>query len=172
MWKNFLGFFVSDEAKNFLVLAGVLVAIFSIWTSRLLARRKQAADLLFASRSDTRLQKGADIILDHYTSESKNIVALAKDEHDSCDDAREIRYVLNHFELLSVGIQNKIYDETMIKQSWCSIVCRTYQQVAPYIQERRQVSSKRTIYQEFEWLAKRWEVDPLSVKKPKRFWFF
>jgi hypothetical protein len=80
--------------------------------------------------------------------------------------------LLNHFELVSVGIQNKIYDETMIKESWCSIVCRTYKQASPYIDARRANSGCRTIYQEFEWLAKRWQDNPLQQKQPKKFWQF
>ena len=172
MFTALIEFLADDTVRNLTVLVGVVVAIISIWTSRVVARRKQSADLLFASRGDPQLQAGAATILEHHLANDKNIRAVESDANRDGLEAKAIRYVLNHFELVSVGIQNKIYDEAMIKESWCSIVCETYKQVTPYIEERRSVARKETIYQEFEWLAKRWKSHPLTVKEPKRWWQF
>lgn len=164
MLKAMVDLLADEHVRNGFIVLGVFVAMLSIATARSLARKKQAADLLFASRSDLKLQAGAVCIEQHHDSSDKNIRALAAKDRMHEDDAKTIRHILNHFELISVGIQNGIYDETIIKESWCGILVRTYEQALPFIQACRQRDGKETLYQEFEWLALRWKKNPLGTK--------
>lgn len=157
-------FLADDKTRNLFVILGVFVAIISIATSRALARKKQAADLLFASRNDDKLQKAARCIEKHHDANDRNIRALAAKGRIEEEEPTLIRHLLNHFELISVGIQNGIYDERMIKESWCGIIVRTYDQSLPFIQACREQNARQTLYQELEWLALRWKKDPLTVK--------
>lgn len=159
----FLQFAGDERVRNAAIILGVGVAIVSIGTARALARKKQAADLIFAVRSDTKMQEAAECLKDHSCSHDKNIKVLAGPKKTS-KEAELIRYLLNHFESLSVGIQNGIYDERMLKESWYTIVIKTYQQVRPYIEEIRARDQTLTYYQEFEQLAERWKKRPLKQK--------
>lgn len=150
----------SEGFRTFLIALGVLVAIVSVVTARSLARKKQTADMLFASRGDSRLQDGYKAIKAYHDSADKNMRTLAGSQDQ---EAYDIKYVLNHFELLSVGIQAGIYDEDMIKKSWCTIMCETYERTLPMIKALREKQGA-TIMQEFEWLANSWAKNPLKVK--------
>ncbi|WP_140909111.1 DUF4760 domain-containing protein [Cognatiluteimonas lumbrici] len=160
MWQ----FITSDEFRNFAVVVGVLVAIVSIFTARSLAQKKQAADMLFLSRGDPRLQSGARTLLNYHSAPNANVRALALPENRDKEEARDIRFLLNHFELVSNGIQCQIYDEAMVKRSWCTIVLQVHEQAQPFIQACREQAGSQTIYQEVEWLAKRWKKKKLKAK--------
>lgn len=147
-----------------MVALGVVVAVVSIHTSRAIARKKQTADLLFASRNDERLQRGYDLISEYNSAADKNIRSLAA--APGSEEADNVRYVLNHFEAVSVGIGAGIYDEAMLKKSWCTIILTTFERSQPFISEIRRVQQKATILQEFEWLALRWQKNPLKQRKP------
>jgi len=161
--------------RNCLIGMGVIVAIVSVAAARSTAKKKQTADLLFASRSDDRLQRGYDYISEYSNKEDKNIGALAfsgslSDAEASGDEsvklkaqhADAIRYVMNHFEAVSVGIDAGIYDEVMLKKSWCSIVLQTFERTQPLIAAMRRKQQKDTILQEFEAMAARWKRKPLK----------
>jgi hypothetical protein len=157
-----MDFFCSELFRNLLVLAGVIVAIVSVVTARTLARKKQTADMLFASRSDETLQLGLRHIRE-YSTGSSNIRALVDVESD---EVASIKYVLNHFETLSVGIQSGIYDEGMIKKSWCNMICDAHKWATPLIDEIRTKRARPTVLQELDWLAKRWNDSTLERRKP------
>lgn len=162
-WCWLVQLFSHEGFKGLIVFAGVLVAIVSVATARGVARKKQAADLLFASRSDETLQSGLKHIREFHDANDKNIRSLANTESA---EALCVRYVINHFETVSVGIQAGIYDETMVKKSWYSTVVQTYERTLPLINATRG-NTKPTIWQEFEWLATRWRTKPLKARKPK-----
>ena len=151
--------------RNVLVLLGVVVAILSVWSARIIANRKQSADLVFAGRKDDDFIKGIRTLKSHY--ESGNVRTLAEEPGRTTDDAAAVRYVLNYFEGMSIGIQRHIYDEEMLKLNYFSTVVAAYKHAKPYIERSREISQRNTTYQEFEWMAMRWEGKPLKKKKLK-----
>lgn len=166
-------FLTNDKVRNVAVIAGAWIAVRSIVAARTIAKKKQAADLLFQSRSDPKIQSGYAEIRLHYTADDKNIKSLSSEAKRGSDEAVKIRYLLNHWELVSVGIQADIYDEDMIKKSWYTPITESYTRALPFIEGSRETDKKPTLFQEFEWLAKRWLADPLGQHKPKRrleFW--
>lgn len=154
----------SDQFRSWVICSGVLVAIGSIHASRQIARRKQAADLLFASRNDSVLQDGYKCLHTYHNATDKNLRSLVDEQNRESHDATCVRYVLNHLELVAVGIQNDIYDENMLKECWFNIVVSTYEKAQPFISAARAMKKTNSIYQEFEWLAVRWQSKPLKVK--------
>lgn len=178
MWATIGEFLCSDLAKNLLVLVGVIVAIVSVLTARSIARKKQSADLLFASRGDVNLQKGYQVIEQYHNNglnAGPNILTFAgvsihlpanatQAQIDQLDELRAIKYVLNHFETVSIGIQAGIYDETMIKNCWCSILLSVHEQTVPLIKGVRTKQKTDSLYQEFDWLVTRWKKAPLRQK--------
>lgn len=90
---------------------------------------------------------------------------LANSEHAKEENVEKIRYLLNHFERLSVGVQEGIYNEKMLRKSQYTIFTKTYDWAKPFIEGVREQTNSPTAFQEFEWLAKRWKGRPLKKRK-------
>lgn len=159
-----LNWLTNDGVRNAAVVLGVLVAVLSLLTAREVARKKQSADLLFTTRNDEKLQKGLAVIRQYHDASDKNLRSLADPEKFEDPDAVCIRYVLNHFEVVSIGIQAGIYDERMLKWSWQNLLVATYDRTEPLIKAVRERKASPTALQEFQWLAMRWKASPLKKK--------
>jgi len=76
-----------------------------------------------------------------------------------------VRYVLNHWEYVSVGIQSGIYDEKMLKNASYNTVVSLFKYARPFIEAVRENNGRPTLYQEMQWLAERWEKAGPPKKK-------
>lgn len=162
----------ADEAfRTAVVFVGVIVAVASVLTSRSIARKKQSADVLFAMRKDEEMLDGLTCIAKNHNAPDINMRSFAKSENFDSEDSIKIRYVLNNYETISVGIQLGIYDEEMFKRVMYGSLVKAYDRVLPLINAVREEKKRDTIFTEFEWLAKRWKDNPLKVEKQGiRFW--
>jgi len=162
----------SEEIRGASLLIGVLVAIVSVRTARQLARKKQAADVIFAIRNDKGLSDGFSRVTSLHDG-NDNMRKFA--DNMLSPEATEMRYVLNHFEYVSVCIQKGIFDEHLIKDCSYGTVIKLYKQALPFIEAVREKHARPTIWQELEWLANRWEKAPLKKRGPNdkrwRFWW-
>jgi len=155
----------SEACRNFLMLCGVVVAVTSVMSAKATARRKQTADLLFGTRSDESLAKGYQRLRSLHYATDDNVRVYAQPEKRGSDAAHEIRYALNHWERTSVGITAEIYDEEMLRQANYSIVLTLFEQAEPFIKRVREETGKPTYYQELECLVRRWQKNPLKIKR-------
>lgn len=154
----------SESFRGLMIFAGVLVAVVSVWTARNTARKKQVADMLFASRGDERLQLGCRAVRALHDAPGKNLRTLLDDpEHK--DEIDLVKYVLNHFETVGVGIRNGIYDENMVKDAWCTMMINTFEYARPLVDSMRTKHAKDTIFQEYELLVVRWKANPVKARK-------
>ena len=171
----------SEILRNLLLISGLAVAITSVWTSKIIARRKQTADLLFASRIDQQLSDGLDVIRQLHNDPNGNIRAAFPEKKAMPSDTAEaekyqeqkkksvlINYVLNHWERISIGIDEGIYDERMLRYASNTSLINLYTQSLPYIEAVRERSRVPTYYVDIERLALRWKSMPLRPKKIKR----
>ncbi len=146
-----------------LALAAILAAI-AVWRAGVIERRKAAAEVIFSSRRDDELRKAIrHVILLH--AGDQNIARYAKADQLDTDASKLIRYALNHYEYISVGIQQHIYDEQIFFDSMHTTVKSLYSKTKPYIDEARGRLGAPTVYQEFEWLACRWKDRKVKPKK-------
>lgn len=157
----------SETFRNLSFLVGVGVAVASVLSAKSTARKKQAADMLLSSRCDQELMKGLRKLAVLHEDANVNMRAFGKKDQVDSEEAQSIRYVLNHWEYVSVGIQAGIYDEQMIKEASCGTVTKLFERALPFIAALREENARPTIYQEFEWLAKSWDASPLKSKKRK-----
>jgi hypothetical protein len=171
----------SEILRNVLLILGLGVAISSVWMSKVIARRKQTADLLFGSRIDTQLSEGLEVIRQLHNDPNGNIRAAFPDKKAMPSNEEEankyteqkkksvlISYVLNHWERISIGIDEGIYDERMLRYASNTSVINLYTQSLPYIEAVRERSRVPTYYVDIERLALRWKSMPLKPKKIKR----
>lgn len=70
--------------------------------------------------------------------------------------------LLNKYEFTAQGIRNAAFEEKIYKSMQYSTIMRIWKRSKPLIEEIRRIEEIETIYQEFEWLAKRWEKKPLK----------
>lgn len=164
-WESCVGFVECSGAllgqpwlRAILILLGVVVAVASVWSARHIARVKQSADLLMSSKSDKDLVDGLRCLSEIYNATDKNIKSFAESGQTDSAEGMSIRYVLNHWEHVSIGIQYKIYDEAMLHKASCNTVINLYKRARPFIERLRERVQRPTLYQEVEWLANRWEA--------------
>lgn len=162
-----LAFLSSELFRNFLILCGVVVAISSVLSAKGTARRKQTADLLFGTRSDEELDKGYKRLRTLHDATDDNVRAYSHPDKRGTDATNEIRYALNHWERISVGITEGIYDERMLRQTNYSNVLTLYEHAEPFIRGVREFSGKDTYYQDLECLVESWKKKPLKKKKAR-----
>ncbi|OPA61754.1 DUF4760 domain-containing protein [Pseudomonas aeruginosa] len=159
----------SEWFRSVSFLVGVSVAIISMLVVRQTAKRKQSADLLFASRADKELMAGLRCLLQLHNNPNSNIRKYADKAQSNTREAKSIRYVLNHWEYVSVGVQAGIYDERMLWNASYSTVTGLHRHARPFIDALREASGRHTVYQEIQWLAERWEYLGPPAKKKRKF---
>lgn len=146
----------------------VIVAIVSVCSVKNTAKKKQTADLLFAVRSDTQIIRASRTLKKLH--DSNNNIRLWADPRfvfeslEQEQQAEDIRYILNHYERLSVGLQSGIYHENMLKKSQYTIITKTYEWAKPFMEGVRDKTNSPTAFQEFEWLATRWSKTKLKKR--------
>lgn len=84
-------------------------------------------------------------------------------------DFQTIRFILNHYELVSIGIREGIYDERIYRRWYHQSFVRDWQVSKLNIERMRAASAlsdSSKLYSEYEDLAKRWAMEgPLRVKE-------
>jgi hypothetical protein len=163
---TFLGESYGFWCQNVILLVAAILAYLAIRSSRAIERRKAAAEVIFSSRKDSEFLASIHKISEIHFSD-RNIATFAKHDNNGSPEAQSIRYALNHYEYIAVGIQQGIYDEDIFKHSHYTTVVKLYEHTKSYIDERRRLTERPTAYQEFECLACRWKENPLKHKPIK-----
>lgn len=166
-----LTFIAGDLFRGLVLLAGVLVAVISVVSARIIARRKQTIDALMASRTDTNLQDGLECVSAIHHKEDANLRAYAKPERRKDPEVDKLLFVLNHWEYVAIGVRKGIYDDDMFRIANQGTVTQLYDRARPFIEALREHYQRPMIFIEFETLAARWKLRPLK-KPPTGFrWF-
>lgn len=155
----------SGVTHSLLLLLAVVVAVISVRSAKATARRKQSADLLLHNRKDAELVKALRCVAELHDKGDGSIRGLANKGSATTDQSQLIRYALNHWEYVSVGVQAGIYDEDMLLKASFNTVVTLHKNVSPFIDGLREIHGRDTLYQEFRWLATRWEEKGLAKKK-------
>ena len=105
---------------------------------------------------DERFSEGMWTILSLDKDDHIDLRKFAKSDHRRTDEATKIRYVANHYEYLSVGVLNNIYNEDMLINASRTTTIKIHHALENYIEEIRKDRKTNTIYEHFDTLAKRW----------------
>jgi Domain of unknown function (DUF4760) len=166
-WGESYGFW----CQTFVLAAAAVFAWLAIRSARALERQKAAMHTIFANRQDKELT-GAIRHIAALHEGAKNMASYAKNENIDSEDSKLIRYALNHYEYVSVGIHQDIFDEEIYKSSLFTTVVRLYERTRPFIDQARreqlaQGAEAPTAFQDFERLACTWKESPLNKKTVK-----
>lgn len=153
--------FLGEKVRNFAVIMGVVIAIWSLRTTIILARRKQSSDLVFSARNDESFVAGIRALRAHRANDDVRLLAVHPGIKS--DDAASLRYILNYFEALAVGARNGIYDEKILYLNYRTTLIHVFDAAMPFIREIRVSQDNATLYKELGWLAMRWKRAENSI---------
>lgn len=148
------------------LLAAAILAYVAIRTNRNIERRKAAIEAIFASKRDTALVQAHRHIA-ALAEQDVNMAAHGRKTNIDSEHSKIIRYALNHYEYVSVGISRGIYDEDIFKDSTYTTIVNLYERTKPFIDMVRVEWKTPTSYQELECLVCRWKEKPLKHKPIK-----
>jgi hypothetical protein len=114
----------------------------------LIVQQKMDTELIEATRRVYALKSNGSRFTDHLDGNS--------------EERKDILKVLNNQEFIAVGIRMKAFDEKVYKQMQCTNVLRLWEVSQGFIQEIRASDGKKTLFQDFERLACRWEKNPIK----------
>lgn len=149
--------------QTLVLLLAAIFAYMAIRASRAIERRKAAIAAIASARRDSKLTSNVRRVAQLHENERSIAYYGRKDQIDATE-AKSIRYALNHYEYVAVGIFEDMYDEDIFKSAVYSTVVKLYDRTKPFIDEVRTVSKSDTPFQEFECLACRWKNNPLEHK--------
>ena len=109
---------------------------------------------------DKKLNDARTIVVGLHAKAEKNLAKFLEDE--KCREYIGIRDTLNNYEFIATGIRLKAFDEKIMKRMRHSVIMKDWNALKGTIEEMRTKTGFRTLYQEYEWLCKRWEKAPLQ----------
>lgn len=142
------------------IVSSACAAVVVIWHNGKTARLRATIDMLISEqRDDEYNEKYAS--LSKLINTDKSLVDYARfldTEHQEFDN---IRFVLNRLEFIAQGIRVGAFEEKIYKDLNCTNYLKIWQAVEPLVAEIRRRKNRDTYYQEIEWLAKRWKLNPI-----------
>ena len=117
--------------------------ISTLLQSRLSATYMQYADKLSKHYGDYEARKRADPDLEENATDNADILAL--------------RYILNYFEFIAIGIKRGDLDEGMLRDSLRGILLKNVSMSMPWIRAEQRQSAR--LYENLLWLHGRWKPE-------------
>lgn len=151
------------ESKGFWIQTGAfflsaIAAVLVIWHNGKVAKKRALIDLIIQQKSDESLIQATQRVYELQDSCSHLSSLVGEDSQDR----RIILKVLNNQEFIAVGIRMHAFDETVYKQLQYSNVVKLWNATSGFIHELRKIDGKKTVFQDFETLAKKWEKSPIK----------
>lgn len=148
---------------TFLITAvAVCVAVWAIAAQRHSAKAQHTIAHLSRTEADRDILEAKQTFVEKAAAPG----GLAKYAHkEGCKTERQICTVLNHFELISLGIQCGIIDLEIFKRWNRSTVLFVWEAAAPFVTEMRKQRKSPMLWHEFEELAREFN----HRKRPPRF---
>lgn len=148
--------------------ATVIVASIAIWailSQRQTARAQHTISHLAATERDRDIIIAKRIFVDR----AKRRGGLAKYAHKERGRVENaICKVLNHYELISLGIQSGIIDCEVFRRWNRSTVLFVWRSAAPFVAEHRKLKGSPLLWHEFEELARAFDANKNPSRKINR----
>ena len=149
------GFWIQTLA----IFLSALAAIYIIYHNGLMAKKRATIDHIIHQKSNPELLKSIRTV---YKLHEGNVQFSSFLSADDSDEYKAIFNVLNNHEFIALGIRRKAFEENIYKELQYSNFVKVYKSSAGIIADLRKQTSTDTLFQEFEWLIRRWEAKPLK----------
>lgn len=153
------------DIDTFILAATAIAALYSIRRNTIINRRRATVDLVLHQKNDSDLKDANLIVNPLLRDQSVSITKYSDKSHIGSEERTAILFVLNNYEFIATGIREEAFDFKLFKRMRCGTVLRDWEEFQPFIYELRKINKHSTMYQEFEWLAKKLEKNPLRKKK-------
>ena len=131
-------------------------------------RRKAAQDVTLTYKHVVSTKKLQQYF--NYVTNTTKRISIEMTEKGFDDDSElkpDLHRLLDYFEALCRGVNHSVYDEEIIKTSWCGVITRTFDQFLPYIDWYRKNIDSRGWF-ETEVLINKWKhenFDKVEIRK-------
>lgn len=142
-------------------LIAALIAAIAIISNRRLAKKKNSLDTILSAKGDTTLRNAISTIYSVHQNPNLEIKIFSYKENEKDEAAVDIRYALNFYEYVAVGINHGVYHEKILKESMYSTIVNIHDRCKGFIENVR-TQGQKTAYCNVEKLAKKWEKKPLK----------
>ena len=161
-WQLWLdrGSWIKLKGEHLLAATGVIVAIWvgllAAWVSLHTSIRQHTVTTLLDSRLSETYMKYADILSSHYSAYEarKSANPAIREKPTDNVDILALRYILNYFEFISIGVMRGDFDENTLKDSLRSILRKNVSMSMAWI--RIEQSNNERLYINLMWLYHRW----------------
>ena len=132
------------------LIISAIGAVLIIWSRAKSERRRATVDLILEQTTNPELRQARIFV----KRERGNLLQFLGNR-----DAQEYRncmLVLNHYEFIAAALREGALDEDLFKRMQWTVVTRDWHSLCPFIFELRRRDDHPTLFQEFQWLAKKW----------------
>ena len=126
-------------------------------------RKHHTFVMLCENNRDPELDKAFAIVKALHEDQNAEVKHYAHNNKHSDEEAVYIRYLLNHYENICIGMKMGAYDEDVVFSAERTIIIHAYTQCESYIKELRAQTGVKTSYIELEALVQRWEDKRLNI---------
>jgi len=91
-----------------------------------------------------------------------NLAKWASKEQASSPEAKAILLILNDYEFVAAAMRDKAFNLCLYKRMRYSVVVNDWDALRAFVHEKRQEVRRKTLFQEFEWMANKFKKKPLK----------
>ncbi len=151
------GFWIQTLVLAVSAIAGILVI-----TSRgKQEKRRATVDLIVDQKRDPELTDARRRIREMHDRKDTNLSRHLQDIE--CQEYKDILLALNTYEFVASGIRIGAFSEEMYKRLRCSVLLKDWEAFKGFVIEFRIQKQIPGLFQDFEWLYKRWKTKPLKA---------
>lgn len=153
------------QAVFITALVAAVIAIWGIFSQRAIAARQTTIAYIRDGERDHDMIKARQTF-QRLAREPDGLSRWGSEENKLSEEARDIRLVLNDYELIAIGIERGILDDKTYRRWFRSAVLKDWRQAAPYILAVRTRVNNDAIFHEFEEMVRRYkEGKPLPRRR-------
>ncbi|MAI37737.1 DUF4760 domain-containing protein [Alteromonas genovensis] len=149
------------DAKTIILGISAAAAFIALYYNSLINKRKSTVELLLNQRNDDNLIKARKVVQE--LNKKEQLTDYAKDEHKGSDQRDSVLRVLNNYEFIATGMREGAFEIKIYKRMTYSQLCHDWKILKPFIMSLRANVNSATAFQEFEWLAKKFQSSVLKV---------
>ncbi len=159
-----------NEVQAVLITAAVAaaIALFGIFTQRSITARQTTIQYLRDAERDRDMIR-ARRKFQKCVRDPNGVAQWGTEANAQSEEARAMRMVLNDYELIAIGIQRGILDDTTYRRWHKSAVVKDWRNAAPYVIAIRTRTNNDALYHEFEEMA-RWYKGGPNMPTRRYFW--
>ena len=152
----------SYDPQKWILTVGAMTAMFG-WTVSALVTvnnsvKQHTINTLLQTRLSPTYMAKADTLSSSFTHPDGSLILVSDDDltnPDSREKMVALRYVLNYFEFISVGVRHGDLHEGLLKSSLRGMLCKVFWMARVHVDSQRKEAPK--VYEHLEWLYGRWK---------------